>query len=485
GDKVRWLEDGSLEFLGRVDHQLKIRGYRVELGEVEAVLGAHPSVRECVVVAREEQPGDKRLVAYAVAREGQALVESALASFLEKRLPEYMVPSVFVVLEALPLTSNGKVDRKALPAPVRARADATHVAPRTATELRLGAIWEELLKVERVGAQDDFFELGGHSLLATQVVARVQSAFGVELAVIDLFEAPTLEKLAARIDAGAPSQSALVPLRRGGNRTPFFCVHPVGGGVLCYLELSRRLHPEQPFYGLQAPTAMAGLEPPGTLEATATRYVEAIQEVQPHGPYLLGGWSMGGRVAYEMARQLQQRGETVALLTLIDARSREDGPRLEGAEARAQEMFQFADHLSRLSGLNPEAAGLLGQVDPEELKALLEDTPGAGAHLPPRACAELRELWRVFSRNLRASHEYVPKHYPGRLVLLRAAEGPREGLEETLGWGALASEVEVHEVPGDHFSLIAPPHVNHLAERLRELLERTSAGSTSSAPSAA
>ncbi|WP_375765651.1 amino acid adenylation domain-containing protein [Archangium gephyra] len=480
GDKVRWLEDGRIEFLGRVDHQLKIRGYRVELGEVEAALGAHPSVRECVVVAREEQPGDKRLVAYAVAREGQALEEPVLAGFLEKRLPEYMVPSVFVVLKELPLTSNGKVDRKALPAPVRARADALHVAPRTATELRLAAIWAELLKVERVGAQDDFFELGGHSLLATQVVARVHGTFGVELAVIDLFEAPTLEQLAARIDAGAPSRSALVPLRRGGNRTPFFCVHPVGGGVLCYLELSRRLHPEQPFYGLQAP---ADLESHGTLEALATHYVDAIQQVQPHGPYLLGGWSMGGRVAYEMARQLQQRGEPVALLAIIDARSREDGPRLEPAETRAQERFQFADHLSRLSGLNPEAAGLLAQVDPEELKALLEDTEGAGANLPARALGELRELWRVFVHNLRASREYVPGPYAGRLVLLRAAEGPREGLERDLGWGALASQVEVHEVPGDHFSLIAPPHVEQVAERLRELLER--AAGTPSASSAA
>ncbi|QSQ23762.1 amino acid adenylation domain-containing protein [Pyxidicoccus parkwayensis] len=481
GDKVRWLQDGRIEFLGRMDHQLKIRGYRVELGEVEAALGAHPSVRECVVVAREEQPGDKRLVAYVVAREGQSLEEEVLTGFLEKRLPEYMVPSVFVMLEALPLTSNGKVDRKALPAPVRAREDADHVAPRTATELRLAAIWEELLKVPRVGARDDFFELGGHSLMATQVVARVHGTFGVELAVIDLFEAPTLEGLAARIDAGAPSQSALVPLRRGGSRTPFFCVHPVGGGVLCYLELSRRLPPEQPFYGLQVPV---GQEPHGTLEAMAGHYVDAIQEVQPHGPYLLGGWSLGGRVAYEMARQLQERGEKVALLVIIDARSREDGPPLEEAEARAREVFQFAEHLSRQAGLNPEAAELLGQVDAGELKALLEDAPGADAGLPPKALAELRELWRVFSRNLRATQAYLPGNYPGRAVLLRAAEGPREGLEEDLGWGALTSGVEVHEVPGDHFSLIAPPHVERLAERLRELLERA-AGPGSSLSTAA
>ncbi len=475
GDKVRWLEDGRIEFLGRVDHQLKIRGYRVELGEVEAALAAHPSVRECVVVAREEQQGDKRLVAYVVAREGQTLEETAMTGFLEKRLPEYMVPSIFVVLEELPLTSNGKVDRKALPAPIRARADEAHVAPRTTTELRLAALWEELLKVERVGVQDDFFELGGHSLLAAQVVARVHATFEVELAVIDLFEAPTLEKLAARIDEGTPSQSALVPLRRGGDRTPFFCVHPVGGGVLCYLELSRRLHPEQPFFGLQAPTSMTGQEPPGTLEEMATRYVEAIREVQPHGPYLLGGWSMGGRVAYEMARQLQQRGEEVALLVIIDAQGREDAPRQEGEEARALEVFQFADHLSHLSGLHPEAAGLLGRMDQQELRALLEGTPGVGEELPERPLAELRALWAVFSHNLRISREYVPGPYSGSLVLLRAEEAAKvEGRREDLGWETLAARVEVHPVPGNHFSLIAPPHVGHLANRLRELLERAS-----------
>ncbi|MET0402280.1 MAG: AMP-binding protein, partial [Cystobacter sp.] len=478
GDKVRWLVDGRIEFLGRVDHQLKIRGYRVELGEVEAALGTHASVRECVVVAREERPGDKRLVAYVVARPGQALEAATLARYLEKRLPEYMVPSAFVVLEELPLTSNGKVDREALPAPVRSEADDAYVAPRTATELRLASLWMELLKVERVGAQDDFFELGGHSLLATQVVARVHGSFGVELAVIDLFEAPTLEKFARRIDEGEPSRSVLVPLRRGGARTPFFCVHPVGGGVLCYLELSRRMHPEQPFYGLQAPP---GEDAPGTLEVLATRYVEALREVQPHGPYQVGGWSMGGRVAYEMASQLRRAGEEVALLVIVDALSREDASPLEAAEARAQERFLFADHLSRLAGLNPEAAGLLGQVDSQTLEALLEEAPGADANLPPRACAELRELWRVFSRNLRASRAYEPAASPGALVLLRAAEGPREGLEETLGWNALATSVEVHEVPGDHFSLIAAPHVEYLAERVKALLERTWTANASSA----
>ncbi|HYO70115.1 MAG TPA: amino acid adenylation domain-containing protein, partial [Archangium sp.] len=474
GDRVRWVEGGRIEFLGRVDHQLKIRGYRVELGEVEAALGQHPGVSECVVVAREEAGGNKHLVAYAVGRPGSTLEERGLRTYLEERLPDYMVPAVFVVLEALPLTSNGKVDRKALPAPSRSKARETYVAPRTGTEQRLAELWRELLNVPRVGAHDDFFELGGHSLLATQVVARVGTLFGAQLAVIDLFEAPTLEKLAARIEAGSTSDSPLVTLRKGGSARPFFCVHPVGGSVLGYLELARRLDAEQPFYGLQVPANGSG----ETVEEMAARYLEAVREVQPEGPYLLGGWSMGGRVAYEMARQLEARGEQVALLAVIDARGSEEAAEAEAALEMLVEqgVFEFAEHLSRLSGLHPRAAEVLEQVDAVELKSVLEGR--ANPLLEEGVAEEVRALWRMYARNRRASRNYEPKPYEGSLVLLRAAEGP-EGQEEDLGWGELVrGGVEVHEVPGDHFSLIAMPHVEHLAARLRELLKRAVTGGT-------
>ncbi|QRO01039.1 amino acid adenylation domain-containing protein [Archangium violaceum] len=478
GDKVRWLSEGRIEFLGRVDHQLKIRGYRVELGEVEASLATYPAVEDCVVVAREDVPGDKRLVAYAVARSGMTVEPEAMRAYLKEKLPEYMVPSAFVPLEALPLTPNGKVDRKSLPAPERGRSEEdAFIAPRTDTEQLLASIWMELLRLERVGVKDDFFELGGHSLLATQVVSRIHVTFEVELAVIDLFEAPTLGALAARIDSRTPSRSVLVPLRRGGSRRPFFCVHPVSGGVLCYLELARRLHPEQPFYGLQAPPP-EGLDAATSIQALAARYVEAIRTVQPEGPYLLGGWSMGGRVAFEMARLLQQRGQQVALLAIIDARGRDEQVPPSGEEATTQGLFAFADHLTRLAGSHPLAAELAAQLDLDTLRAVLEERSEPPAGLPQDGLAELRALWRVFSSNLRASWAYVPGSYAGALKLLRASDAPGNAAPEPeLGWGPLAEGgVSVSVLPGDHFSVIAPPGVEHLATRLQELLEEARAG---------
>ncbi|MFP2911744.1 condensation domain-containing protein, partial [Pyxidicoccus sp. 3LFB2] len=219
GDKVRWLRDGSVEFIGRADFQVKVRGFRVEPGEVATALREHPAVREALVVAREDVPGDKRLVAYVVPSE--PVPSESLRAFLQERLPAYMVPSAFVALEALPLTGNGKVDRKALPAPEAPSSEASYVAPRTPTEEALASIWAGLLRVEKVGVNEDFFALGGHSLLATQVVSRLRQSFQVELPVRALFEAPTVAALAERVDSARRSASvgqapAIVPVPRGG-----------------------------------------------------------------------------------------------------------------------------------------------------------------------------------------------------------------------------------------------------------------------------
>ncbi|MET0395502.1 MAG: amino acid adenylation domain-containing protein, partial [Longimicrobiaceae bacterium] len=310
GDRARWLPGGELEFLGRMDQQVKIRGFRIEPGEVEAALLAHPSVREAVVVARETAPGDRRLVAYVVGAEDAAPASDVLRAHLRARLPEYMLPAAFVALAALPLTANGKLDRRALPEPEMDAGRGGGDAPRSVTAELLAGIWAELLGGEP-GMHDDFFELGGHSLLATQVVARVERLFGVPLAVIDLFEAPKLEGLAARIDAGhtagAASDSPLVALKRDGHARPFFCVHGVDGIAMTYLELARRMDPDQPFYAFRSLRDAAET----TVEAMAARYLDVMREVQPEGPYRLGGWSMGVRVAFEMARQLEENGETV------------------------------------------------------------------------------------------------------------------------------------------------------------------------------
>ncbi|MCP4656043.1 MAG: AMP-binding protein, partial [bacterium] len=321
GDLVRALPAGEMMFQGRIDHQVKVRGYRIELGEIEAVLSRHPAVRECAVLVREDRSGDRRLVAFCTAEGEPATAE--LRDFLQERLPEYMVPSVALV-EVLPLTPAGKIDRaalsrQALPAPGAA---GPAVAPRDTLELRLTRILEELLGVQPVGIRDDFFELGGHSLLAVRLMARIRHELGLDLPLTALFQGATVEQLAVllRRQPGAMRREALVAIQPQGSRPPFFCVHPVGGHVLCYAALARQLGSDQPFYGLQVPDDEGALFLTEIREM-AEHYVEAVREVQPEGPYRLGGWSMGGLVAFEMARQLVEQGREVERLVLIDSRA--------------------------------------------------------------------------------------------------------------------------------------------------------------------
>ncbi|HEV2736909.1 MAG TPA: amino acid adenylation domain-containing protein, partial [Longimicrobiaceae bacterium] len=317
GDRVRRLPDGALEFLGRTDGQVKIRGFRVEPAEVEAALLAHPEVREAAVTVAKGPGGEPRLAGYFVAA-GGGTDAAGVREHLRGRLPDYMVPAALVRLEALPLTSNGKVDRRALPAPPDAGPTA-YAAPRTAAEEALAAIWAEVLGVERVGVRDDFFELGGHSLSAARLVGRIRERLGRELSLGELFRGATVERLARALDGGASPGLAVPLLRLGdGAGTPFFCVHAAGGMAAAYLRLARR-QDDRPFYGLQARGLAPGETPAGSVEEMAARYVEAVRSVQPRGPYLLGGWSVGGTVAWEMAQRLRAAGEEVALLALIDS----------------------------------------------------------------------------------------------------------------------------------------------------------------------
>ncbi|HZH14797.1 MAG TPA: condensation domain-containing protein, partial [Archangium sp.] len=255
GDAARFLPDGSLEYLGRLDSQVKLRGFRIELGEVESALLQHPSVHSCVSLVREDSPGDKRLVAWFVSHSGQSLEAHALRSFLQQRLPEYMVPSAFVSLSALPLSSNGKVDKRPLPLPEAPSSADTYIAPRTPTEERLASLWAQVLRVERVGLHDDFFALGGHSLLATQLISRVRASFGIELPVRAFFEAPTVWSLAARIDAASASQQsprlpAIEPVPR--SETP-----PLSFAQQRLWFLSQ-LEPASPFYNIPAAARVRG-----------------------------------------------------------------------------------------------------------------------------------------------------------------------------------------------------------------------------------
>nr|WP_281404507.1 non-ribosomal peptide synthetase [Pyxidicoccus fallax] len=469
GDLARWRPDGVLEFLGRKDFQVKVRGFRIELAEVEAALLAFPGVREAVALAREDVPGDKRLVGYVAAE--SSLDVGALRSHLQRRLPEYMVPSALVRLDALPLTANAKVDRRALPAP-EARVDSRpFVPPRTPTEQRLAALWAEVLRVEKVGLHDDFFELGGHSLLATRLVARVRAALGVDLPLRALFEAPTVERLAAWLEGTRPEgpERHCVTLQSEGTGTPVFFVHAVGGAVGPYRELARKLGPGRPFHGLQA-SGLDGREAPlESVEALALRYVEALRAVRPEGPYVLGGWSMGGVVAFEMARELERRGQQVELLVLLDSFAPVDGgtvPEPEGTLLLAGMAMDLARTAGAEPALRPE---LLAELPEDEQLAFVARQAHEAGWLPPEVGeAELR-AWRDVTRaNMRAFAGWRPGSYGGPVLLLRAKDAKREHtVDPTHGWARwVTGGLTVEDVPGDHYSVLRAPHVDTLARRL-------------------
>jgi amino acid adenylation domain-containing protein len=482
GDRVRWRRDGTMEFGGRLDFQVKIRGYRIELGEIEAALLGQPTVRAAVVLAREDVPGDMRLVAYVTPREGQTVDPGALRAALRAQLPEYMVPVAFVVLDALPLTPNGKVDRRALPAPEQAPASESQgfVGPRDATELQLARIWEEVLGVRPIGVTANFFDLGGHSLLAVRLFARIAAEFGHDLPLATLFRAPTIAELAGFLREGGQtaSWSSLVPLQPHGALPPFFCVHPVGGNVLSFHDLARHIGPDQPIYGLQA-RGLSGQESPHThVEEMAAHYIAEMRRLQPAGPYYVGGQCFGGMVALEVAQQLQAAGETVGTLAMFDnyapgytkLLSRSANVRL-GVRWLRQRANHHLDEVRQL-GLRAVPGYLALRARTVALRTRNRVWQGAyqlyervGRPLPER----LRNVRQACELAQRA---YVPRLYHGRPLLFVVRE--REALidpDPQFGWGDLATDgVAVYEVPGDHKSMWREPNVQTLAATLNRCL---------------
>ncbi|MCP3169610.1 non-ribosomal peptide synthetase [Myxococcus qinghaiensis] len=473
GDFARYRPDGTLEFLGRRDAQVKVRGYRIELAEIEAVLARYPALKDCVVEARADGSGLTRLVAYVVGGEGGPPAASELRGFLKQRLPEYMVPGLFVPLDSLPLTPSGKVNRRALPAPegeVTARS-VERVPPRTSLELQLVRAWEETLGLHPVGIREDFFELGGHSLLAVRLLGRIRELTGRALPVATLFQGATVERIASVLQQALGPASSLVELRSGRSKRPFFCIHPVGGTVLAYAELAHLLGAEQPFFGLQAPGLDGEVVPHDSVEALAAHHLRAIRTVQPRGPYLLGGWSLGGTLAYEMAQQLQEQGEQVDLLVLIDTYARAHaggGVDREWLEpARLGALF-FRDLLRAAGADLPCSEEELSRLPPEEALRLLEEAGRQAAALPESGLTALRQ---VFESNLRAAWRYVPRPYSGALLSMESGESPRAHEWELLARGG----VEVHTLAGDHYALLRLPGVQQLATLLRDALARAHA----------
>jgi aspartate racemase len=481
GDRVRWRPDGTIEFLGRLDDQVKLRGFRIELGEIETAVKGDSRVRDVAVVMRPGADGDKRLVAYVVADRNLAVGE--LRGLLRSKLPEYMVPAAFVMLDRLPITANGKVDRARLPEPeITPELSGAHVVPRDDMERELVRIWQEVLGVDPIGTRDNFFELGGHSLIALRMFVRLEQNLGIRLPIATLFQAPTVEGLAAVVRAGARSSSgrSLVAIQPHGTLSPIFAVPGVGGNVLCYHDLAGFLAPDQPFFGLQS-RGLDGTEKPLTrIEDIASAFVAEVRDVQPRGPYVLIGTCMGGVVAYEMAQQLHQAGEKVGLLVLLETWQpiASSGRPLKWGAAGA--LLSLIG--SRLRLYFQELGSHSGR---EQLKYLL------GRVMMLMQMTARRDVFRgdrsefdqqvVTNANLAAYHQYKARVYPGGGVLFLAETRAMPGHDDPrLSWrDLLAAGAEIHTVPGhDSGSMLDEPHVRVLARQLKACLERSRRTST-------
>ena len=489
GDLARYLPDGNIEFLGRTDHQVKIRGFRIELEEIEATLRKYPAIQDVVVITREDIPGDKRLVAYVVSQLEEEFQIGELRRFLKEKLPDYMIPAAFVPLDVLPLTPNGKVNRNALPIPdlTRLEPQETFVAPQDDLELQLAKIWEQFLGVRPISIRDNFFDLGGHSVLAVRLFAQIGKVFGKDMPLATLFQAPTIEQLAniLRDEGWSPSWSSLVPIQPNGSKTPLFCAHAVGGNVLSLRALGQHLGPDQPFYALQSQGLDGKQVVPKRVQEMAAYYIEEIRTIQPEGPYYLAGQSSGGTIAFEMAQQLYDQGQQVALLALIDSRVLTHSFILSKV---ASLRHRLSFHMGNLTRLGANYFLIRAKDRSRRVRINVEGKLVTGAKklylylgrsLPPMLrYADVREMIR------RAIRGYEPQIYPGRVVLFRATDSFQAHVksyeELQQAWSNMAEGgIEILNIPGEH-NLEKEPFVGVLAEHLKPYLEERVNGSNQS-----
>ncbi|WP_326680795.1 non-ribosomal peptide synthetase [Streptomyces sp. NBC_01237] len=460
GDLARWNTHGQLQYLGRADQQVKIRGFRIELGEIEAALAAHTDIAQAAAVARDEQ----QLVGYIVPTEGNTPDPTQIRDALSESLPDHMVPSAIVVLDHLPLTSNGKLDRKALPAPDFAAVVGDR-APRTPREELLCDLFAEVLGLPRVGIDDNFFELGGHSLLATRLISRIQATFGVKHTIRTLFEAPTVAGLAERLnsdDVGEALETVL-PLRPEGSRTPLFCVHPAGGLSWCYSGLMSGLHTEYPIYGLQA-RGISGDEPrPTSLTQMAADYVETLRSIQPHGPYQLLGWSYGGTVAFAMAVHLRRLGEEVGLLAMLDAYPETQfGEKVPGDLDALKLLLDYV-------GLDIDEE-ITESTDITRLLELIRTESSVLANLETE---QVRGLVDIVINNIHLMDAYAPEMFDGDVLFFTATEGKAEDWMSYEAWVPyVKGQVENHLIACEHTEMTEPGPLREIGAVVSRALSR-------------
>ncbi|TRV72173.1 amino acid adenylation domain-containing protein, partial [Streptomyces sp. 130] len=442
GDLARWRADGTLDFAGRVDHQVKLRGQRIEPGEIEAVLAGCPEVAQAAVVAREDRPGDKRLVAYLVPAPGTVPEAAELSGRLRRELPDFMVPAAFVTVDALPLTANGKLDRAALPAPDYGVSGVGR-GPRTPQEQLLCGLFAEVLGREHVGIDDGFFDLGGHSLLAARLAARVRETLGLELGLRMLFEAPTVAGLTERLAMDNPDDAldVLLPLRSTGTETPLFCVHPGGGISWSYSGLLNHVGPQHPVYAIQA-RGLGRPEPlPKSYEEMAADYADHVQKIQPQGPYLLLGWSAGGLIAHALACELRARGERTALLAVLDAYPVKD------VRFEDEPVPTVRDVLVGVLDVDPAELGDR-DITYAEVAEVLNRRGSALAGLDER---QVEVIVDIMINNAKLAVDFVPGRHDGDLLLFNSTiDRGQDDAGPDVWRPYVTGRIESHEITTRH-----------------------------------
>lgn len=482
GDLAKLDREGNVEFVGRIDHQVKLRGFRLELGEIENLLARHPGIANAVVMLREDVPGDRRLAAYVIPR-GEAPGAGELKSFLKAQLPEYMVPAAFVALKEFPLTPNEKVDRKALPAPETSRPELnkTFIAPRDALEQQLTKIWEKILGVQPIGVADNFFDLGGHSLMAVRVFSQIEKVLEKKLPLATLFRAPTIEEIARimREENQTKAWSTIVDIQPKGSRPPFFWIHTLGGdgggGFFYYRKLAELLGPDQPSFGIRSPQ-----KPFSRIEEMARFYIKEIQKFQPRGPYFLGGFCFGGNVAFEMAQQLRAAGAEVGLLIMLESSPPNVSHKQSwSATAAKYSIENIVENVKDFVAESPGNQLTLLKSKGKRLKDKFKKRLAASGEAKGSGLSQILDLstypegYVTYAEtHWQALTEYHPAPYAGEITLFRAKKQSLGNFNHTLGWDALADDrVNVTVIPGTHESMLQEPNVQIVAARLRELLE--------------
>jgi thioesterase domain-containing protein/acyl carrier protein len=482
GDAVVWQADGQLRFVGRLDRQVKIRGLRIELGEIEHALRAQPGVEQTAVIAAPAPGGDAlQLIAYVVGPAADT-VEHAddLRGQLAAELPPHMVPVRILGLAHLPLTANGKLDRSRLPKPDAAPREQGPAEPVTDTQHTVVRVVREILEIGggTTSLQDSFFDLGGNSLNLVRLVSRLQDAFGVAPDTREILLGPRLQRIAETMDdhlrqAGPQHEAAatlpdwVFPLHEAGDQPPLFLIHASGGSAVPYLPLVRKLDPAQPVYGIEA-TGLHGEPGAATVGEMAGRYLEGIRAVAPHGPYRLGGWSIGGTIALEIAAQLQDQGEQVDAVLLLDC-------------AAPPALVAPPSHAELLTGFVRDVAGLAGRPDPGLDVAALTALPSDEARetavidhletsglLPAGVRDDVRTRLHAYLDTLRAALTSPPRPIQGRLWQAIATDRDEDYHE---GWQKLATEVTSVELPGSHYTILHAPNLDRTAAAVRRALE--------------